>query len=195
MAKACLKPVRKTFNVIYNQSDNQWTLGPLMTISRVDDVAWWQMTIDKGNKLASLVVTFCSLIQIILVLLIAVKNSNQLLCNNLWSIFSRSHLSGIKFTTIVKKNVHLRSKSLLKFTCVSPCVANTELVRSGACYWWRSARHGAHSYGRRLSVSRGRSVLGHVADLVRGPAQAGDTRRPGPVTWEDNGQRPGALSR
>ena len=31
------------------------------------------MTNDKGNKLASLVVTFCSLIQILLVLLIAVK--------------------------------------------------------------------------------------------------------------------------
>ena len=127
-----------------------------MTISRAGDVAWWQMT--KENKLASLVVTFCSLIQIILVLLIAVKNSNQLLCSKHWSIFRRSHLSGINFTTLLRekkhpfsspreKNAHLRPKDLLIFTCMRPCVANTELARSGACYWWRIARHGAQCDG------------------------------------------------
>ena len=93
-----------------------------MTISTVGDVAWWQMT--KENKLASLDVTFCSLIQIILVLLIAVKNSNQLLCGKHWSILRRSHLSGINFTTILReKNIpfHPRARKMLTFgrkTCL-----------------------------------------------------------------------------
>ena len=65
------------------------------------------------------------------------------------------------------------------FRCVRPRVASTELVRCGACYWWRLARHGAIVTAR-APGSRGSSVPGHVAGA--GPAQ-GDTRRPGPVTW------------
>ena len=175
-----------------------------MTISRAGDVAWWQMT--KENKLASLVVTFCSLIQIILVLLIAVKNSNQLLCSKHWSIFRRSHLSGINFTTIVReKNIpfHPRARKMLTFgrkTCwyLRACARalRTQSSPGPGPVIGGGLRDTGPSVTARPGPERVTWPLRAGTRGGCGPGTGGDTRRPGPVTWpEDNGQWPGALLR
>ena len=103
------------------------------------------MTNDKGNKLASLVVTFCSLIQILLVLLIAVKILiSSFVISIEVHIFQKTICQALKlhiFSTLA------REKCLPSVARPVDILTNTELVKSGACYWWRSARHGAHSYG------------------------------------------------
>ena len=125
---------------------NQRLFRSAMNIaSKLGDVAWWQMT--KENKFSSVAVTFCSLIQIILVLLIAVKTPNQLLCSQHWSILRRSHLSGINSSAIISEKIFFSSEreknvcnglaNLLIFRWARPSSPG-----SGACYWWRLASTG-----------------------------------------------------